>query len=393
MLAQGRSPKKVAMRFLVAAQFLPDPNSGSAGSVLAVGQALAARGHQVEHEWLAPDRGLLPHAALRRHFEMPVQQLRALAARLKAAPYDVVVVSQPYAYLAYELLPARHPRTLFLNRTHGWEHRLLQAERRLGYEPRRPLTQRVLSGASSAMTVMACWRTARSAHGIIAPSSRGARFIRETYGLPEDKVAFIGYGLDASFLQWPRVTPTVRLPRLLFVGNYLARKGTRILEEVLPRMARRFPELELSFVVQEQAIREVERLYQPSFGPRLRVHAWMPRAQLRELYSTHDVLLFPSLFEGFGKTWLEGMACGLCVVGFDEGGLGDLATHGREALFCEAGDVASWERLLVEALQHPERVAEIRERAQARARQRTWDETARDTELFCERLRAFHGWG
>jgi glycosyltransferase involved in cell wall biosynthesis len=381
------------MRFLVAAQFRPDPNSGSAGSVLAVGQALASRGHQVDYDWLELDRGLLPHPALRRHFEVPVQQLRALAARLKTARYDVVVVSQPYAYLVYELLPARYPRTLFLNRTHGWEHRLLRAEKRLGYEPRSPWVNRALSGASSAMTVMACWRTARAAHGIIAPSSRGARFIHETYGLPEGKVAFIGYGLDADFLQWPRITPQVRLPRLLFVGNYLVRKGTRVLEQVLPRMARRFPELELSFVVQPEATAEVERLYRPAFGSRLRVHSWMPRAELRAIYSAHDVLLFPSFFEGFGKTWLEGMACGLCVVGFDEGGLGDLATHGRDALFCEAGDSASWERLLAEALQHPERVAEIREQAQMRARQRTWDETARDTELFCERLRAERSWG
>ncbi|WP_224370128.1 glycosyltransferase family 4 protein [Hyalangium versicolor] len=375
------------MRFLVAAQFLPDPNSGSAGSVLAVGQALAARGHTVDYEWLQPNRGLLRHSALHRHFEMPVQQLRALASRLSAAQYDVVVVSQPYAYLAYELLPALHPRTLFLNRTHGWEHRLLKAEQRLGYEPPRPLGRRVLSGASSVVTVMECWRTARAAHGLIAPSSKCANFIRETYDLPESKVAFIGYGLDTDFLEWRRVEPTVRQPRLLFVGNYLARKGTRLMEEVLPRVAKRFPGVALSLVVQPEAVSEVERLYRPAFGEQLRVHRWMPRAELREFYSAHEVLLFPSLFEGFGKTWLEGMACGLCVVGFDEGGLGDLAENGREALFCEPGDAAGWERLLIEALQNPERVAEIRRSAQERARQRTWNETAKDTELFCERLR------
>jgi glycosyltransferase involved in cell wall biosynthesis len=238
------------------------------------------------------------------------------------------------------------------------------------------------------MTVMACWRTARAAHGIIAPSSRGARFIQQEYGLPEGKVAFIGYGLGEEFLQGPPVEAAGRLPRLLFVGNYLARKGVRIMEQVLPRLGRRFPELELSFVVQADAVAEVERRYGPDFGPRLRVHPWMSRQHLRELYAAHEVLLFPSLFEGFGKTWLEGMACGLCVVGFDEGGLGDLAASGRDALFCEVGDTAGWERLLVEALQNPERVAQLRRQAQARARQRMWAQTAEETEAFCERLRA-----
>ena len=209
------------------------------------------------------------------------------------------------------------------------------------------------------MTVMACWRTARAAHGLVAPSSRCARFIRETYGLPESKVAFIGYGLDEDFLEWPRVEPRVRLPRLLFVGNYLARKGTRLMEEVLPRLAQRFPGLELSFVVQPEAGARWSAI--PAGLRRGAARAPVDaEARAAKLYSAHDVLLFPSLFEGFGKTWLEGMACGLCVVGFDEGGLGDLARHGRDALFREAGDSAGWERLLVEALEQPERVAEIR---------------------------------
>lgn len=381
------------MRFLVAAQFAPDPNSGSAGSVLAVGEALAARGHTVDYEWFNPDEGLLSHPALRRHFETPARQLRALASRLAAQSYDVVMVSQPNAYLAYELLPRLHPHTLFLNRTHGWEHRLLLAEKRLGYEPAKSPTRRVLTGASGAMTVMACWRTARACHGLIAPSSRCANFVADTYGVPAAKVGFIRYGLGDDFLRGPPVEPPVRLPRLLFVGSYLARKGTRMMEEVLPRLARRHPTLELTFVVNGSAEEEIRRAYGPAFGDRLRVHPWMPRTALRQVYAEHDVLLFPSFFEGFGKTWLEGMASGLCVVGFDEGGLGDLAVHGRDALFCEAGDVAGWERLVEEAIQDPERVARMRKSGQERARQRTWGQTAEDTEAFCERLRAERGLG
>lgn len=379
------------MRFLVAAQFTPDPNSGSAGSVLAVGQGLAGRGHEVDYEWLPPNEGLLPHPALRRHFEIPLRQLKALAERLEHKAYDVVMVSQPYAYLAYELLPKLYPRTLFLNRTHGWEHRVLQSEKRLGYEPPRSALGRALSAASGAMTLMACWRTAKAAHGIISPSSRCAAFIRDTYHLPEGQVAFIRYGLGEDFLQGPPVAPPVRLPRLLFVGSYLARKGARLMEAVLPRLAERYPQLELSFVVHDEAVDEVRRAYGPAFGSRLHVHPWMPRQALMKVYAEHDVLLFPSYFEGFGKTWLEAMACGLCVVGFDEGGLADLATHGQDAFFCPAGDDAGWERLLVEALEHPERVAAVRVRGQRRARSRTWDQTAGDTEAFCERLLAARG--
>jgi glycosyltransferase involved in cell wall biosynthesis len=209
--------------------------------------------------------------------------------------------------------------------------------------------------------------------------------------VPEQKVGFIRYGLGEDFLQGPLVEPPARLPRLLFVGSYLARKGARLMEAVLPRLGQRFPELELTFVVNDGAVEEVRRAYGPVFGSRLQVHKWMPRGELREVYAEHDVLLFPSYFEGFGKTWLEAMACGVCVVGFDEGGLADLAAHGEDAFYCPAGDDAGWERLLVDALEHPERVAAVRPSGQRKARSRTWAQTAGDTVSFCQRLRAARG--
>ncbi|GEL72379.1 hypothetical protein MVI01_41630 [Myxococcus virescens] len=47
--------------FLVASHFAPDPNSGSAGSMLAVGDALAARDHGVDYEWFV-DEGVATHS-------------------------------------------------------------------------------------------------------------------------------------------------------------------------------------------------------------------------------------------------------------------------------------------------------------------------------------------
>ncbi len=36
---------------------------------------------------------------------------------------DVIVISHPFAYLAFERLSKEFPNILFLNLTHGWEHR------------------------------------------------------------------------------------------------------------------------------------------------------------------------------------------------------------------------------------------------------------------------------
>lgn len=50
-------------------------------------------------------------------------------------------------------------------------------------------------------------------------------------------------------------------------------------------------------------------------------------AELAALYSAADVLVVPSLQEAFGKTLIEGMACGTPVVAFDSGGPADIVEH------------------------------------------------------------------
>ena len=94
------------------------------------------------------------------------------------------------------------------------------------------------------------------------------------------------------------------------------------------------------------------------------------------------------MFEGFGKTWFEAMAAGLCVVGFKEAGMVDVVRHGEHALLAEPGDTAAFDALLTQALDDPERTHGLGARARKRVQAYTWDRTAEQTVAFCERVRA-----
>jgi glycosyltransferase involved in cell wall biosynthesis len=374
------------MKFLFVSDFLPERNSGAAGSIFAIGEALADLGHEVVYDWHVERR--LSHATASRLLELPRLQLRQVAARLSATPFDVVVVSQPFAFPVFERLPRRHPATLFLNRTHGWETRLLEAERRFAWEPTAGAARRALRALSAAFTARACRRTARAAHGVLAASSRCAEFIQATYATPAGRVNAIPYGLDPAYQHAPTrsAADVPAAPRFLFVGSWIARKGARLLEELLPALPRGSVPWTLTCVVEARAVEEV-RARLASLGPeRLDVRPWMTRERLREVYSSHDVFLYPSLFEGFGKTWLEAMACGLCVVGFDEGGLGDVARSGVDALYGRTGDVEALRADLSRLIASPSLAAEVGARGQATARTYTWARTARETVECCERL-------
>jgi len=376
------------MRFLFVSAFRPEADSGAAGSLLAIGAALEAQGHSVDFEWAPRPRPRIPHPGASRLLELPRQQLAQVAWRLSTSSYDVVIASQPFAYLIYERLAPRYPNTLFLNRTHGWEARLYAAQRRLAFAEARGLGARMLSRISERLTRRACRRTALASHGVIAPASLCAAYIRATYGLPRERTPVIPYGLDHDAT---RLASRVRAEgggrRMLFVGTYLRRKGSHILEALLPPIAAEFPEASLTFVVNGTAAPRIEARYRPAFGNRLTVLNWMERRQLEAVYAAHDVLLFPSLFEGFGKVWLEAMAAGLCVVGFGEGGLPDLARNGEEAWWCAPGDLSTLGALLRHALSDPSQSAAMGRRAQLRVLGLSWDRTARETVAYCRNLR------
>jgi glycosyltransferase involved in cell wall biosynthesis len=92
--------------------------------------------------------------------------------------------------------------------------------------------------------------------------------------------------------------------------------------------------------------------------------------RLVELYNTADVLLFPSLAEGFGWPVLESMACGTPVVASDIPALREVG--GDAILYAPPHQT----RLLADAVRsllvEPARRATAVEQAQARARQFDW---------------------
>ena len=311
--------------------------------------------------------------------------LRQLSGQMARCQYDYVIASQPYAHRAFSWLRRRYPDTVFLNRTHGWEQRLIQANRRLAWR-KEPFIREVLSRVSQVVTSQACRSVVRSADGMIASSSLCGNYIRQRYGLLANQVAVIPHGFSTQAAAG-RLDEGTGM-RMLFVGQYLPRKGSAVLERELPRVLRDCPNSTITFVVPSGSVDKVKREFQTVAGDRLTVHSWMAQDRLAEIYRTHDILLYPSLFEGFGKVFLEGMAAGMCVVGFAEGGLADIAACGRDALITEPGNAAGFRSLLCWALRNPARARLMGRLAAETASQWTWNRTAQATHTFCQMRRA-----
>jgi len=103
----------------------------------------------------------------------------------------------------------------------------------------------------------------------------------------------------------------------------------------------------------------------------------VPEADLPALYSGATVFAFPSLAEGFGLPPLEAMACGAPVVVSDASSLPEIV--GDAGMVVAAQDPGAWAAALGAVAADPALGRRLSRQGIARAREFSWQETARLT--------------
>ncbi len=165
---------------------------------------------------------------------------------------------------------------------------------------------------------------------------------------------------------------------LLFAGRISPEKGVHTLIEALRPLPRKLP-----------LVLAGGSSYSRAYIEALRRDAWkeilflgsVEHAVVEELLSNCYAFILPSTMEGLSISLLEALSFGCCIVATDIPENREVI--GGAGLTFPAGDVPALRAVLADLLDHPERVAELRERAAAHARsQPDWDEVAERTEAF-----------
>jgi glycosyltransferase involved in cell wall biosynthesis len=118
--------------------------------------------------------------------------------------------------------------------------------------------------------------------------------------------------------------------RVLFSGNLTRRKGAHLLLPIIERLDKKI------VIYYTSGLREQLKLVD---HPRLRALGNIPHEKMPELYQSMDILLFPTVREGFGLAAVEAMACGLPVVATNSSALPEIVTHEKGGVLCSSGDV------------------------------------------------------
>jgi glycosyltransferase involved in cell wall biosynthesis len=229
----------------------------------------------------------------------------------------------------------------------------------------------------------------RSARHVLTNSQFTAAEIQRCTGLPAERITVIPLGYDAqNFTPGYPQGPIPHQPYLLHVGQAYPHKNLRRLIQAFAQVAPSHPELRLVLAGKPHPT-ETPQLKalaaELALQQRVEFRAYVPYAELPDLYRGALAFVFPSLWEGFGLPVLEAMACGTPVI--TSAGSGTEEVAGDAALLVDPADADVIRRALEQLLGSTVLRSQMRALGLLRVQEFHWARTADRTS---ELLRALH---
>jgi glycosyltransferase involved in cell wall biosynthesis len=172
-----------------------------------------------------------------------------------------------------------------------------------------------------------------------------ADYLIQQRGLDRTKVKTIYNGVDLDYFKATPESPPIKneFPRkeeqilIGAIGRLVAEKGLEYLLEGIPDVLKRFPQAKVLLVGDGPLKAHLERRV-ISLGLKERIIFTGFRSDIREILSCLDILILPSLLEGFPMIILEAMAMAKTIIASDIPGIREQIKDGTSGILVPAKD-------------------------------------------------------
>lgn len=215
-------------------------------------------------------------------------------------------------------------------------------------------------------------RLLRSAHTVTAPS----RYLQQQMRTYRSDLRLLPNPLDlACYPYRSRATPA---PRLIWLRAFHGIYNPVLAIEVLARLLAMYPEAHLTMVGPDKGDGSFEATTQRAVGlgvaDRVQFVGGVPKKAVPYWLNQGDIFINTTGIDNTPVSVMEAMACGLCVISTNVGGIPYLLAHDQDALLVPPDDVHSMAGAVGRVLEEPH----LADRLSRRAREKTeqWDWSA-----------------
>lgn len=186
-------------------------------------------------------------------------------------------------------------------------------------------------------------------------------------GVPQEKIVDVPLGADIQETQPMVPRPQQSIVKFIVSGQVSLRKGAHLLLEAWRQLHPAHAELHFfgGNLLPDKFLRGIPAS--------VTFHGNRKRSEVRRAYQESDVLILPTLCDGFGMVIPEAMAAGCAVITTTNAGAVDWIEPGQNGWVVEAANVEALKGGIQQALgAGHQRLDEMRAHAQKTARHRTW---------------------
>ena len=234
-------------------------------------------------------------------------------------------------------------------------------------------------------------KTVEKADAIITDSRFSKKEIEELLSVPEEKVFAVHLGLDQSktppdeqAIASAKKHHGLQRPYILAVGTLEPRKNYPFLIDVFEGLH----DFDGDLVIAGMRGWKYEPIYSraqdSSCSPRIHLLDFVAEEHLAGLYAGAELLVCPSIYEGFGFTPLEAMAYGTAVVSSAGGSLPEVV--GDAAVVLEGFEKDEWVGEIERVLGDEQLKKKLKDKGRKHVGQYTWAKTAAETLAVYEKV-------
>jgi len=236
--------------------------------------------------------------------------------------------------------------------------------------------------------------SARRSDAIIADSESTRQDAIRLLGSPPSKITTVHLGVTADYkpisdqARLESVRQEYHLPErfILYVGTVEPRKNLPSLLYAYQSLSERLPGWSLVIAgrlgwMYDAVMRLVKQL---ALSEQVYFTGYMPEVDLPALYNLADLVVYPSVYEGFGLPVLEAMACGVPVITTNVSSMPEIVADA--GVLISPGDDPALAEAMKTLLTDPEKHRWFSEKGIQRAAAFTWEKTAQETLKVYQRV-------